>query len=310
MEAIVVNDFKKGPKYQKDYQNPVAIKGETLIKVTDASLSNFARSNATGDHYSANRELPMVIGVDGVGYLPNNKKVYFVGDGSFAQMANVENHHWVSVPENMDDAKIAGLMNPALSSWMALKFRANFKKGKSVMIIGATGTSGRLAVQIASRLGASEVIAAARNVEKLEELKKLGATKIVSTTDDKGLAEAGASVDIVLDYLWGDVSAKAMWAIIPNRKNDSQQLTWVEIGSSAGQTAPIPGAAYRAINLKMIGSGVGSVGVLNILLSFKGILKAEAKQPFDFQVRSEPLSNFESAWKEKTSDRFVFIPEK
>jgi len=313
MKAAVVRDFNEGPKFENDYVNPSAQKGETVINVTAASLSNRARSDANGTHYAAEGVLPMVPGVDGVGTLPNGQKVYFVGNGGFAEQVAVENGHWVKLTDEMDDAKIAGLMNPALSSWMALKYRAKFKKGQKVMIIGATGNAGAVAVQVAKRFGASEIIAVARDAEALQKLTQLGATQLVTLSDDQeatkaALAKAGETVDVILDYLWGDVSAQAMWAIIPNRKSDSQVLKWVEIGSSAGQTAPIPGAAFRAVKLQLIGSGQGSVGKFNILRSFMGIIKSEKKNPFTFDVREVALADVETVWQEKTKDRLVFIP--
>jgi NADPH2:quinone reductase len=276
MKAAVIRDFEQGPKFEENYSEPKAKDDEVMIRVTASALSNRVRSDADGSHYAAKALLPMVPGVDGVGIIPNGKKIFFVGVGGFAEQVTIEKRHWVTVPNELDDEKIAGLMNPAVSSYMGLKYRANFKKGQKVMILGATGNAGTLAVQIANRMGASEIIAVGRNQAKLNQLSRLGATSTIALGDDvkayqKVLAEAGKNIDIVLDYLWGDVAANAMWAIIPNRTHDEQELKWVEIGSSAGQTAPIPGAAFRAVKLQLIGSGQGSVGVHSIIKSFEEI---------------------------------------
>ncbi|MDR3190170.1 MAG: zinc-binding alcohol dehydrogenase family protein [Lactobacillaceae bacterium] len=315
MKAAVVRDFTQGPKYETDYEVPTPKQDEALINVTAAALSNRARSDADGSHYAAEGILPMIPGVDGVGTLANGKKVYFVGNGSFAETVAVEKGHWVTIPSGLDDVKIAGLMNPALSAWMALKYRAKFKRGQSVMILGATGNAGSMAVQIAKRMGAKDIIAVGRNTNKLAELTKLGATQTIALTDDAdavktALGTAGTEIDIVLDYLWGDVAANAMWAIIPKRKEESQVLKWVEIGSTAGATAPIPGAAFRAVKLQLIGSGQGSVGVLAIIKSFKAILKAEKQMPFEFTTKAVGLSELEDAWHEKNPERLVFVPNK
>jgi len=311
MKAIVVRNFTEGPKFESDFSTPTPTNNEALIRVTASSLSNRARSGATGSHYSSTGKLPMIPGVDGIGTLADGQKVYFINEGSFAEAVAVPKGHWVPVSAGLDDAKLAGMMNPALSSWMALKYRADFQPGQKVMILGATGNAGALAVQIAHRMGASEVIAVARNTQKLLALTQLGATQLVDLSGDAetvktDLAKAGSDVDIILDYLWGDVSANAMRAIIPNRQDDEQLLKWVEIGSSAGQTAPIPGAAFRAVTLELIGSGQGSVSPRYIVQSLAEILAAEANAPFTFNIHQLPLSDFEEGWQDHGSDRVVF----
>lgn len=315
MKAVVVHDFNEGPKFEVEYSAPVTKSDEILINVLGASLSNRARSSATGQHYTSTGKLPMIPGVDGVGTLPNGKEIYFVADGSFAEQVAVEKGHWVEMPEGLDSLKIAGLMNPALSSWMALKYRADFKRNQKIMILGATGNAGNVAIQVAKRLGASEIIAVGRGEKRLEGLRTLGATRLVDLEGDKeivkkNLADAGKDIDIILDYLWGDVTAEAMWSIIPHRSSDEQDLKWVSIGTAAGQTAPLPGAAFRAVRLQLIGSGQGSVGIRDILKSFKEIIKAEKENPFDFQVREVPLSDFEKGWNESGGKRIVFNTSK
>ena len=314
MKADVVRDFGLAPQYENNYPNPLPKLDEALIHVTASALSNRARSDANGSHYASAGKLPMVPGVDGVGLLPNGNKVFFVSNGSFAEQVVVEKGHWVAMPNDLKDEKIAGMMNPALSSWVALKYRADFKEGQKVLILGATGSAGSMAVQIAKRLGASSIIAVGRNSKQLTELRRLGATQTIVLGADvkayqKELAQAGKDVDIILDYLWGDVTANAMQAIIPNRLHDEQDLKWIEIGSSAGQTAPIIGAAFRAVRLQLIGSGQGSVGVHAILQSFEEILKAEKNRPFVFNVQVVPLSQVESVWHQKSGNRLVFSPD-
>ncbi|AEV94396.1 quinone oxidoreductase family protein [Pediococcus claussenii] len=315
MKAVVVHDFNEGPKFEMGYSEPVTKLDEVLINVVGASLSNRARSSATGQHYTSTGKLPMIPGVDGVGILPNGKKVYFVANGSFAEQVAVEKGHWVEIPKRVDGLKVAGLMNPALSSWMALKYRADFKRNQKIMILGATGNAGSVAIQVAKRLGASDIIAVGRGEKRLENLRSLGATRWVDLEGDKeivkkNLADAGKDVDIILDYLWGDVTAEAMWSIIPHRSSDEQDLKWVSIGTAAGQTAPLPGAAFRAVRLQLIGSGQGSVDIQDILKSFKEIIRSEKENPFDFAVEEVPLSSFEEGWNKKGGKRIVFNTSK
>ncbi|CAM3151242.1 quinone oxidoreductase family protein [Leuconostoc rapi] len=315
MKAAVVENFNFGPQYKENYANPILEKNQVVVNVTASALSNRARSGADGSHYAEKSVLPMIPGVDGVGHLSNGQKVFFVGNGTFAEQVAIARGHWVTVDDALDDVKIAGMMNPALSSWMALKYRADFKRGQKVMILFATGNAGALAVQIAKRLGASEIIAVGRNATKLAALKQLGATQTISIADDvhayqEKLAVAGKDIDIILDYLWGNVAANVMTAIIPHRMHDGQELKWVEIGSSSGQISPIPGAAFRAVRLQLIGSGQGSVGARAVIQSLEEILISEQAQPFEFKAQAVYLSQVATLWDNPGTERLVFVPGK
>ncbi|KRM71171.1 quinone oxidoreductase family protein [Lacticaseibacillus brantae] len=311
MQAIVVRNFNYTPQFEHEYPAPKPTEQETLIQVQAAALSQRAKSGADGSHYSSKGALPMVPGVDGVGTLPDGQQVYFVANGSFAEQVAVRNGFWVPVPAQLDPVKIAGMMNPAMSSWMALQYRAHIQSGQKVMILGATGTAGQMAVQIAKRLGASEVIAVGRNTTKLEALSALGATQLINLSADSAaadLANAGQDVDIVLDYLWGAVTPLALKAIVPHRLHDDQPLKWVEIGGSAGTEAMIPAAAFRAVALEMVGSGQGSVGVTNILETLKAIVASEATAPFTFATQTAALADVDHVWSTATKSRLVFVP--
>ena len=111
-------------------------------------------------------------------------------------------------------------MNPAMSSWIALRRRINFEPGQTVLILGATGSSRRMAVQVAKRLGASHVIGAGRDAQRLSALNDLGAdttARLDNAAAVSALAEAARDVDVVIDYLWGPITADVMAAIAGNR---------------------------------------------------------------------------------------------
>ncbi|WP_373747698.1 hypothetical protein [Weissella soli] len=121
------------------------------------------------------------------------------------------------------------------------------------------------------------------------------------------LASVGENVDMVLDYLWGDVTASALTAIIPARADANQLLTWVNIGSVVGPTTALPAASLRAVNLRLVGSGFGPVKMAQLLSLLQGIADAEVAQPFVFEVRREALTDIAQVWTEKTSERIVFV---
>ena len=177
MNAAVVESFSTPPRY-RSFIDPVAGDGEVLVKVTAAGLHPIVRALANGTHYGSTGELPFIPGVDGVGRLQDGTRVYFGSArspfGTFAELAVTRHDLAIPLPEAVDDTVAAATSNPGMSSWVALKVRAKFVSGESVLILGATGSAGKLAIQIAKRLGARHVVAVGRNVS-VDALKQLGA---------------------------------------------------------------------------------------------------------------------------------------
>ncbi len=157
MKAAIVQGAGQAPVYG-DFAEPVLLPGESRVTVTASALSHLALGRAAGTHYSAAGSFPFVAGVDGVGRLDDGSRVYFLAlrapYGSMAEYSVARAGHWVGVPDALDDVTAAAIANPGMSSWAALAERAKLQAGETVLINGATGISGRLAVQIARHLGA------------------------------------------------------------------------------------------------------------------------------------------------------------
>ena len=187
MNAAVVDSFDAPPQYTS-FAEPVAGDGERLVSVTAAGLHPIVKALAKGTHYGSSRELPFVAGVDGVGRLEDGTRVFFgvarSPFGTLSERSVAANWMCLPLPEGVDDVTAAGIANPAMSSWVALTARAKFVAGESVLVLGATGVAGQLAVQIAKRLGARRVVAAGRNPQSLEKLKALGADAVISLDQD------------------------------------------------------------------------------------------------------------------------------
>src|SRR6202044_382305 len=181
---------------------------------------------------------------------------------------------------------------------VALRRRTGFQAGQSVLVLGATGNSGQMAVQVAKQLGAGRVIAAGRNPGRLADLRDLGADAVVTLGDSAKLGAAAADVDVVIDYLWGPATADAMVAIATHRSNDHQPLSWIEIGAVAGASAEIPSAALRALPLQIVGSGQGSVSTRDILAELPAIAEAIISGALRIDARPIPLRDVTSAWRE------------
>ena len=177
MNAAVVTSFQEPPHYQP-FEVPVPSQGEVLADVLAAGLHPRVRTGAAGRHYTSSGTLPMIPGIDGVGRLPDGRLVYFAADddvtGTMADKALVNPRRSVELPDGVDVAKVAAAMNPAMSSWVALRRRVPLKPGQSVLVLGATGNAGPMAVRVARRLGAGRVVGAGRDVVRLRAADAVG----------------------------------------------------------------------------------------------------------------------------------------
>jgi len=320
MHAAVVHAFDAPPRYTT-FANPVAAEGELPVTVTAAGLHPIVKALANGTHYGSTGELPLVPGVDGVGRLADGSRVYFGISrspyGTFAERALAANWMCIPLPEGLDDATAAGIANPAMSSWAALTGRAKFVAGESVLILGATGVAGRLAVQITSRLGARRVIAVGRNPQALEMLKELGADAVISLDQEHDPLVAafrgeyaGAGVDVVLDYLWGHPAECVLEAISQKGlRKASSRVRFVQIGESAGGTISLRAASLRSSGLELLGSGFGSASLNQLRAAIEEFFKVAATEPFAFNMKTAPLSDIEALWNSpEQGTRLVFQP--
>ena len=288
MKAAVVTDFSQPPRYE-DFPDPVATgEDEVVVEVLAAGLHPRVRSQAGGFHYTSTGELPLIPGIDAVVRDPDGRLRYTIlGDttrGTMAERTVIELDRSVVLPDTIDPVVVAAAMNPAMSSWVALRQRIDFGGGPQVLILGATGNAGRLAIQVAKRFGASRVIAAGRDSAKLAALTGLGADE-VCTFDQ--LARA-ADVDVVIDYVWGEPTAAAIVEILTNRADRGRALTWLEIGAIAGPAAAIPAAALRAARLQIVGSGIGSVSGRDFVEELPKLAEAVAEGAFDVPRQGRP----------------------
>jgi NADPH:quinone reductase-like Zn-dependent oxidoreductase len=320
MYAAVVHAFDAPPRYTR-FADPIAAEGEKLVTVTAAGLHPIVKALAKGTHYGSSGELPFITGVDGVGKLEDGTRVYFGTArspfGTFAEHSLAANWMCLPLPEALDDVIAAGIANPAMSSWVALIARAKFVAGESVLILGATGVAGQLAVQVARRLGARRIIAAGRNPQALEKLKTLGADAIISLDQDQPalvsafrteIAEAG--VDIILDYLWGQPAELVLQAISQKGlRKAGARIRFIQIGESAGKTISLPAATLRSSGLQLLGSGFGSASLDQIRQALAEFFQLAAKNPFEFHTKAVPLADVETLWNhEEEGTRLVFQP--
>ena len=304
MYAAVVNVLGQSPQYQQ-FPEPEAGAGEVVVQMRAVGLHPVVKAIASGKHYSSKGEVPVIPGVDGVGVLDNGDLVYCAAArkpyGTMAERTIVNPAVCVPLPQGLEPQHAAAIANPGMSAWLSLKRRAGLQADESVLILGATGVAGQLAVQAARYLGASRVIAAGRNLDALQPLQ-VDATINLSDPDE-AVAEAFSAqlregaIDVVIDYLWGHPTELLLGALAKGFRSDATPRTrLIEVGESAGKTITLPGAFLRSIDLTLMGSGFGSVPLDQIFAAIPTLFSLAAEGHLKIDVESVPLSDVERAW--------------
>lgn len=316
MKAAVVEDFARPPRY-REFDAPVPGPGERRVAVGAAALSQLVRSQAAGRHYTRNTP-PFVPGADGVGTLDDGQRVYFAFPraplGAMAEQTVVRAEYTIAVPDDVDDITAAAIANPGMSSWAALSLRANLARGETVLIQGATGASGRLAIRIARYLGAGRIVATGRTGAAEAAMHELGADAYIALEDapeslaDRFAEVASRGVGVVLDYLWGPPALSLMQAFTGHGPAASPAVRYVNIGSLAGAEIAVPAGLLRSSGVQLMGSGIGSVSHADLVASIGGVFSAVYAAGLEIATETAELADVEDAWNQHRPARLVFTP--
>jgi NADPH:quinone reductase-like Zn-dependent oxidoreductase len=266
MKATVMYQKGELPQYT-DFPEPTPQNDdEVLVAVKAVAIKHFDKGRATGKHYSSDapKESGRVIGGDGVCLLPDGTRVYGMGSGMLAEKATIYKDRTVKLPDGLDDATAAALPNAVIGAAMGLRFKADIKPGDVVLINGATGFTGRVAVQIAKYYGAKKVIVTGRNQQSLNDLLSLGADETVSVLQDDenfksrlAAIHSDTPIDIIIDYLWGH-TAEMILAVIKGNGSFTNEIRYVSVGSMTGDLIQLSAANLRSVDLQLTGSGLGA----------------------------------------------------
>lgn len=319
MDAAVLYSAEEPPRFSR-FEDPVAGDGEVIVEVRAAALNPSTKAVAAGTHYAAISDLPAVVGLDGMGVLGDGSRVFFGGPrkpfGTMAERTVVRPQACWPVPDGIDDVTVAALPNAALSSWLPLAHCGNLNGEETVLVLGATGTAGRLAIQVARYLGAGRVVAAGRDQRVLATLGDLGADEVISLeAGDEELAAqfvkaAGdGGYDIILDYLWGrpvEILLTAMTQSTFHLKSSGPRL--LQIGSSAGRDIRVSADSIRSAGLTITGGGFPPPQKLYEI--FGELMAGAAEGKFRIETRPVPLSRIEEAWNspDEQHRRLVITP--
>jgi NADPH:quinone reductase-like Zn-dependent oxidoreductase len=320
MKAAVLHTLGKPPRFE-EFAEPTAGKDEAVVRVLAASLKAVDRQMASGSHYASPRQLPVVCGTDGVGELEDGTRIFFGGPrrpyGAMAERTVAPRAFCFPVPTGIDDDTAAALPNPGVSAWLSLTHRAKLAPGDTVLILGATGVTGQLAVQIAKLLGAKRVIGAGRNARMLGRLRELGADATIQL-EQAGVAlkeafarEAGeAGFDVIIDYVWGRPTEALLAAITKSEfAVVTRETRLVQVGESAGATIALPAAVLRSTALTILGTA-GIPGRPVLVDAMQKVMERAARGELRIETQRVPLAEIEEAWgrPEESGRRVVVIP--
>lgn len=323
MKAAVIHAFGSTPAYE-DFPDPVAAEGDVMVKVMAVTLENYDRLTARGAHYASRHtfpHFPAVVGHLGVGTLPDGKLVAFGGTkppyGTMAERAVVPKAraaYLAPVPEGVAPEVAAALPSSAMTSLLPLRWGVKLEPGQSVLIQGATGVAGKLAVRIARLLGAGRIVATGRDTAGLAALAGLGADAIIglkATDADVRQAfarEAGAGYDIILDYLWGHPTELMLQALTPTEAAFATHRTrYVQIGAAAGAEITLNAEALRTSGLELGGaSGIPPTALREAL---EQIWTWVLENKLACDIETMPLRDIAQAWtRHLPGKRIVLLP--
>jgi NADPH:quinone reductase-like Zn-dependent oxidoreductase len=320
MKAAVITGFGEVPKYT-DFSDPVPADGEVLVDIKASVLENFDKGTASGKHYSSNKlypQFPAIVGTDGIGMTVDGKMVGFgkirPPYGAFAKKAVAA--YTVPIPEGIDAVRASAMPRSTLTSLLPLKYSARLQPGETVLVNGATGVSGRIAIQVAKLLGAGRVVATGRNERSLGLLPKLGADVVIDLKQDDGelakaFTAAGGSdgIDVVIDFIWGHPAEVLIGTFIPTEAGFARRrIRYIQTGEKAGSHISLPGSALRTSGLELMGVGKISFDVLQE--EMKQVWSWIGADKLYMEIERVPLADIADAWRRDDLEgkRLVIVP--
>jgi NADPH:quinone reductase-like Zn-dependent oxidoreductase len=291
--------------------------GDDVVEVVAAPINPIDLAVSRGALATGHPALPYVPGCEGVGRTAGGRLVWLFGgslgrttNGAIAERASIGDAHAIDVPEGADPAVAAGLGIAGLAGWLPLAWRAPLRGGENVLVLGATGSVGLVAVQTAKLLGAARVVAAGRSREGLERALSLGADAAVRLDEAEDLGAAfkeafgGEGPSYVFDPLWGAPAAAAAQAAVP-------WATIVNLGQSAGATSELASAAVRFKSLSILGHTNFAVPADELAEHYRRLVGHVLAGDIRFEVERVALEDVAGAWRrqaEGPGTKLVVVP--
>jgi NADPH2:quinone reductase len=313
MRAAIVRAHGAVPKVG-GFDDPEPRDGAAVLEVLAAGVNPVDVRIASGTFPNERHEPPYVAGKEGVGRRAGGGLVYFDASlepyGAFAERTLIAAGSGYPVPDSLDPALAVCLGIAGLAAWLGLEWRGELAPGESVLVLGASGVVGQIAVQAAKLLGGGRVVAAARSAEGLEVARRLGADATVTLDGSDGLAgtlreaAGGDGFDLVLDPLWGAPAVAALGALRPFGR-------LVQLGQSAGAEATIPSTAIRARPVQIVGHTNFSASEERKAAAFTRMAEHARAGAIEVAVERLRLEDVPDAWERVTKSprrKLVVVP--
>jgi NADPH2:quinone reductase len=313
VRAALIRELGSAPEL-REVDEP---QGPDVVEVLAAALNPVDLAVASGAYVAGHPPLPYVPGCEAVGRTADGRVVWvFAGgfgllrDGGMAERAAVREAVAVEVPDGADAALAAGLGIAGLAGWLPFAWRAPLSGGETVLVLGATGSVGQVAVQAAKLLGAGRVVAVGRDPERLAKATSLGADAAVQigAVDDLAAAfreaSGGDGPSYVFDALWGEPLAAALQAAAPG-------ATVVNLGQSAGPTAELASGAVRGKNLNIYGHFAFGVAYDVFAEHYPRLVRHAVAGEIRLDVEPVPLADVAEAWRRQAAGeatKLVLVP--
>ena len=319
MKAAVLHTVGGVPRYE-DFPDPVPRDGEVLVEVRAVGVENVDKAIAAGTHYASKNylaQLPVIPVFDGVGTLADGTLVGFGNPrppyGALAEKTVVASNAVVPILEGIEPA-VATVLGTAITG-MSITTAAGFVAGETVLVQGATGVAGRLAVKVARLLGAGRIVATGRDDTQLREVRELGADAVINTAvSDEDLAHAfieakGDGYDIVVDYLWGRPTDVLLRSLVPESFAFPKPTRVIQVGEAAVATLALAAESLRTSGVEIYGAAKG-LGPDTMGEVYGQIVQWARSGDLTFDVETVPLSDVETAWQrtDLRGKRLVVLP--
>lgn len=294
------------------FEPPAARPRHAVVDVAAAGVNPVDLLIADGILPDLRPSFPSVSGREGVGRLADGRRVYFMEPaapyGAMAERALVAEDDLFDVPDGVDDALAVALGISGFAAWLPLAWCARLEPGETVLVLGATGSVGCLAVQAAKLLGAGRVIAAGRSAAGLERALAHGADAIVRLDAEDlpaALADAaGGPVDVIVDALWGPFAAAAHHVAAHGARH-------VQIGHAGGREATLPAVPIRARGITLIGHSNFDVPHAVRQDTYHSLLEHAHAGRLALDVEVLPLRDVAHAWERQRGGpgaKLVLVP--
>ncbi len=308
MNAAIVDRPNATPRFGI-FREPGIEAGRTIVELVATGIHPIVRKAIAGEHYLSDGRWPAIPGVDAVARTTEGALVYTgyarAPFGTIADRISVPAQMMLPLPTDVDPTVIAAGLNPGLSSWPIL---ATVGDLDLVIVAGATGSAGRLAVQNARILGARRIVAIGRNPDALATLAGDAVAAIALTGDRKtdsgaiaaALGEFGTA--LILDYVWGS-AAEAIFAALmdPGLYGETASIRHVQIGDGGGSEARVPAQLLRSRPIEIVGSGAGSVSIVELMKQLPVYVELLAAGKVTLDVETFPLNDIATAWESERS---------